>query len=120
MEGAAHLGSGDAVDVRGEQVAVEGDYAVDLVGFRVGGQERAAHEEVKVAAGAQVVDLGRVPLYVDGLAGFESLQCILVDVGPVNLKADAVESNLLGCVECQQRLLGSVRSPRKDSQLSAE
>lgn len=96
LEAAADPGGGGAVDVVGDGAAVVGHHAVDVGGAGGRGQEGPPDDEVEVAAGAQVVDLGRVPLDVDGLSGLERLEGALADVGALDGQTEAVERNLVG------------------------
>lgn len=53
--------------------------------------------DVEVAAGAEVVHLGDVPLGLDGLAGAEGLELIGVDEAGVNHDLQAAECDALAC-----------------------
>lgn len=103
VEVAADLGRGHAVDVRLEDVAVKGHGAVDAGAARGGGQERAADEEVKVATGAEVVHLGGVEIGLDTLTGGEGLEGILSHVGSLDLEADTIKGDLVGCTSWVSR-----------------
>lgn len=97
VEVTADLGRGNTVDVRFQNVAVEGHGAIDAGAVRRGRQERSTDEEVKVTAGAEIVNLGRVKLGLDTLSGGEGLESILGHVGCLHLETNTIKSNLVGC-----------------------
>lgn len=91
------LSGGNTVDVRLQQVAVEGHGAVDAGAVRRGGQERSTDEEVEVTTGAQVMDLSGVELGLNTLTGSQGLEGILSHLTGLDLEANTIEGNLVGC-----------------------
>lgn len=97
VEVAADFARRLAVHVRVQQIAVVRDHARDLGAVERRGLERAAHEEVVIAAGAQVVDLGGIPFHIGGLASGQSLEGRLGQVGLLDGETNAIKVKRVVC-----------------------
>jgi len=94
-EGSASLGSFSAVNVGGNGVADVGNDAGDLgaVGGSVG--EDAVGDEVVGTAGGEVVQLGSVKADLDGLAGGDDLEGLLIEGLAGETETDTLEIELV-------------------------
>lgn len=97
MEGGVDRGGLGAVDGGLEDARVEDDLAGDLVAALLGVAERSRAGDVEVAAAAQVVDLGGVPLDLDDLAGLDGLEGRVGEIGIVDVDSYTGEGNLADC-----------------------
>lgn len=94
-EGGANRGSLLAVDLSFDAVAAEGNSAGNLGRVGIGVEEGALSDDLDGAAGAKVVELGSIELNLNGLASSNDLESFLGQTGGGNLKADAIEVDLV-------------------------
>lgn len=106
VEDAAGLGSSGAIDGSGHNVRRVGEGALELSRVDVGVLQDAGNLDVEGAALGEVVDLGRVPGGLDGLAGGDQLEGILGERRSGDAETETVEDDgagwrvLVCCVVC--------------------
>lgn len=106
VEDAAGLGSSGAIDGSGHNVRRVGEGALELSRVDVGVLQDAGNLDVEGAALGEVVDLGRVPGGLDGLAGGDQLEGILGERRSGDAETETVEGDgagwrvLVCCVVC--------------------
>lgn len=95
---AADLRGCAALYLRGKSVGAVREGAGQLGAVNVSSEEGSGSDKVERASSREVVDLGRVPFGLHGLSGRDDLERLLIQVGGLKPKTDAVERDLVGCI----------------------
>lgn len=97
MELAANFSSGGALYLGDKGVGAVRDGTGQVSAVNGGGEEGSGSNKVERASGRQIMDLSRVPLSLHGLARRNDLERVLIQIGGLKLKTDAVKRHLVGC-----------------------
>lgn len=97
VEGGADGKGLGPVDLGLDAVRVEGHGADELGAVLVGEGEGTLGEDVELAAGGEIVELGDVKVDLDGLARGDALEGVLLEVAGVEGDTDTVEGDVLVC-----------------------